>query len=109
MTCGPSPLTYPREVRLDVGDPGRSIPQASSTPTSLSRSHRTHRSPGLATIDHATTVRRSCSCIGSVAADRFRGAAFGVVMQELAVGLIAERGIPCGAEDEAVPCLVDRM
>ena len=36
-----------------------------------------------------------------------RGAAFGVVMQESAVGLVAECGIPCGAKDEAVPRLVD--
>jgi hypothetical protein len=30
-------------------------------------------------------------------------------MQKSAVSLVAERGIPCGAEDEAVPCLVDGM
>jgi hypothetical protein len=43
----------------------RSMPHGASTPTRWSRSHSTHSSPGRATIDHATIVRRNCSSIES--------------------------------------------
>src|SRR3954466_10865554 len=35
--------------------------------------------------------------------------ALGVMVQEASVGGVAERGVPRGAEDEAVPGLVDRV
>ena len=52
----------------------RSRPHRWSTPTRLSRSHRTHCSSGIATRDHAITVLRSCSSIGSAAAGMLAGA-----------------------------------
>jgi DNA-binding CsgD family transcriptional regulator len=52
----------------------RSMPHGLSTPVRLSRSHRTHCSPGIATSSHAMTVLRSCSSIGSIAAGMLAGA-----------------------------------
>jgi hypothetical protein len=86
----------------------RSTPQGWSTPTRSSTSHRTHCSPGPATSGHAMTVLRSWSSIESVTPATSAGAPPWVVMQKLAVSPFAERRIPCGAQDQAVPCLIHR-
>src|SRR3954467_2585013 len=105
-----NPLIHPGEVRLDVGDPGRVDP------------------PRLLDIDMLVQVPQDALLAGArdhrPRDDRpakllvprigrppgvLRGTSFGVVMQELAVRLLAERGIPCRAEDQAVPRLIHGM
>ena len=87
----------------------RSMPQGWSTPTRLSRSHRTHCSPGIATscprddgpaqlLVHRVCGRRDVS---GCATDR-------MVVHELSIGLCAKSLIPHGAQDQAVPGLIHR-
>jgi hypothetical protein len=101
---------HPLEVRLDVGDPGRvdppwlldvdmlvEVPQDALL--ARTRDHRPSDDRPAKLLMHR---------IGG-GTSGLRGAAFGVVMQELAVCLVTECGIPCGAEDKAVPRLIDGM
>ena len=87
----------------------RSRPHGSSTPTRLSRSHRTHcsaRHRDQRPCDNGPSqllIHGVCgrSDVGGCAADR-------VVVHELSIGFCAKSLIPHGAQDQAVPGLIHR-